>query len=183
VCSSDLEIEALSLMDQRPKAILLTDDSAARLAAEQRKVQAQGTIGILIRSVRKGYRSEKEALDLLRNLPARSTLYIRPSLLAEIIHDLYELISENPGLSAYGLSKLKGWSIGRTHSSILWLEKKGLIKVEHAVEGGRVRLVATPKPWQEFFTKEELEEMSKPEFMDEVDTILEKHWKEADHPH
>jgi len=101
----------------------------------------------------------------------------------ETDYELYELISENPGLSAYGLSKLKGWSIGRTHSSILWLEKKGLIKVEHAVEGGRVRLVATPKPWQEFFTKEELEEMSKPEFMDEVDTILEKHWKEADHPH
>lgn len=41
------EIEALSLMDLHPKAIFLTDDSAARLAAEYRGIKAHGTIGIL----------------------------------------------------------------------------------------------------------------------------------------
>ena len=82
------EMEALSLMDLHPKAIFLTDDSAARLAAEHRGIKAHGTIGILIRSVRKGHRSEQDIIDLLRGLRSRSTLYIRPSLLAEIIQAL-----------------------------------------------------------------------------------------------
>lgn len=91
------EMEALSLMDLHQKAILLTDDSAARLAAEHRGIRAHGTIGILIRSVRKGHRTEREAIDLLRGLRGRSTLYIRPSLLAEIIQALekeWKLIPE-----------------------------------------------------------------------------------------
>jgi predicted nucleic acid-binding protein len=79
------EMEALSMMDHHPNAILLTDDSAARLAAEHRGIKAHGTIGLLIRSVLKGHRTEREAIDLLRDLRGRSTLYIRPSLLAEII--------------------------------------------------------------------------------------------------
>ncbi|MHC1686806.1 MAG: DNA-binding protein [Methanothrix sp.] len=79
------EIEALSLMDLHPNAVLLTDDSAARLAAEHRAFRAHGTIGILIRSVREGIRSQRDVIDILRHMPERSTLYIRPSLLAEII--------------------------------------------------------------------------------------------------
>jgi predicted nucleic acid-binding protein len=82
------EMEALSLMDLHPKAILLTDDSAARLAAEHRGIRAHGTIGVLIRSVRKGHRTRKEVIDLLTHLRDRSTLHIRPSLLAEIIRDI-----------------------------------------------------------------------------------------------
>lgn len=75
-------------MDLHHKAIFLTDDSAARLAAEHRGIKAHGTIGILIRSVRKGYRTERDVIDLLRDLRSRSTLYVRPSLLAEIIQTL-----------------------------------------------------------------------------------------------
>jgi predicted nucleic acid-binding protein len=92
------EMEALSLMDLHPKAIFLTDDSAARLAAEHRGIKAHGTIGILIRSVHKGDRTEQEIIDLLRGLGSRSTLYIRPSLLAEIIQVLekeWKLALEN----------------------------------------------------------------------------------------
>lgn len=91
------EMNALSLMDLHPKAIFLTDDSAARLAAEHRGIKAHGTIGILIRSVRQGHRTEREVIDLLRGLRSRSTLYIRPSLLAEIIQALekeWKLIPE-----------------------------------------------------------------------------------------
>ncbi len=82
------EIEALSLMDLHPNAIFLTDDSAARLAAEHRGIKAHGTIGILIRSVRKRHKTEREAIDLLKELRSRSTLYIRSVLLAEIIQAL-----------------------------------------------------------------------------------------------
>jgi hypothetical protein len=83
--------------------------------------------------------------------------------------ELYELISEHPGHGAYKLSKMNGWTVGRTHSSILRLEKKGLISLQRVVEGGRTRLVTEPRRWQEFFTKEELEEMRQPGYFDEVE--------------
>ncbi len=72
-------------MDLHPKAALLADDSAARLAAEHRGIEALGVIGILIRSVRKEHRTERETIDILRDLRQRSTLYIRLLLLEEII--------------------------------------------------------------------------------------------------
>jgi predicted nucleic acid-binding protein len=82
------ELEALSLMELYPHAIFLTDDSAARVAADQRGFKVHGTIGILIRAVRKGHRTGPEVIDILRSLPRRSTLYIKPSLLNEIISSL-----------------------------------------------------------------------------------------------
>lgn len=82
------ELEALSLMDLYPHAILLTDDSAARLAAEQRCLEAHGTIGLLIRSVRKDRRTGEDIIPLLRDIPNRSSLYVRSSLLDEIISAL-----------------------------------------------------------------------------------------------
>lgn len=87
-------------------------------------------------------------------------------------YELYELISERPGLSAYEYAKVSGWSIGRAHSSIKRLEKKGLIKTEHVVEGSKVKLIVKPRPWQEFFTKEELNEMKQSSFWDELETIV-----------
>ncbi len=47
-----------------------------------------GTIGLLIRSVRRGTHPPKEILELLRALPKRSSLFIRHQLLAEIISQL-----------------------------------------------------------------------------------------------
>ena len=60
-------------------------------------------------------------------------------------YELYELISEHPGQGAYELSKLNGWTAGRTHSSILRLEKKELVFVERIVQGGRTKLVVHPR--------------------------------------
>ncbi len=82
------EIEALSLMETHPNAIFLTDDAAARLAAEERGYRVHGTIGLLIRSVRRGHRQAQAVLALLRTLPQRSTLFIRPGLLETIIERL-----------------------------------------------------------------------------------------------
>jgi len=75
-------------MELYPQAIFLTDDSAARVAAEQRGFKVHGTIGLLIRAVRKGHRTGPEVIALLRSLPSRSTLYIKPSLLNEILSSL-----------------------------------------------------------------------------------------------
>ena len=82
------EIQALALMDLYPRAWFLTDDAAARLAAEERGYQVHGTIGMLIRSVRRGQKKPHEILNLLRAIPKRSTLFIRPSLLDSIIQRL-----------------------------------------------------------------------------------------------
>ena len=79
------EIEALALMEQIPQAMFLTDDAAARLVAEQMAFNVHGTIGILVRSIRRGQMSPKEVLDVLTELPLKTTLYIRHSLLQEIL--------------------------------------------------------------------------------------------------
>jgi predicted nucleic acid-binding protein len=78
------EIEALALMEQRPQAMFLTDDAAARLVAIQMGFNVHGTIGILVRSIRRGQMSPKEVLDIFKDIPLKSTLYIRHSLLEEI---------------------------------------------------------------------------------------------------
>jgi len=79
------EVESLALMEVYPNAIFLTDDAAARLAAEQRGYRVHGTLGVLIRSVRTGRRKPQEILRLLRELPRRSSLFIRPDFLETII--------------------------------------------------------------------------------------------------
>jgi predicted nucleic acid-binding protein len=79
------EQAALSLMALHPDAILLTDDAAARLAAKGLGYQVHGSIGILLRAIRRQQRAPHEVLFLLRDLPSRSTLHIRADLLEEII--------------------------------------------------------------------------------------------------
>lgn len=79
------ETEALALMKESPNAIFLTDDASARLVAKQMGFRVHGTIGILLRSIRRGYRGPEEVLGVLSELRQRSTLYIKNSLLDEII--------------------------------------------------------------------------------------------------
>ena len=52
------EVEALALAEQHRLQTFLTDDSAARLVAESLGFKVHGTIGILIRSIRRGLRSQ-----------------------------------------------------------------------------------------------------------------------------
>jgi predicted nucleic acid-binding protein len=79
------EQAALSLMSNYPQAIFLTDDAAARLAAVTLGYRVHGTIGILLRAIRRQQRTQQETLEILRHLPTQSTLHIRPVLLREII--------------------------------------------------------------------------------------------------
>ena len=77
-------------MEHLPEAWFLTDDAAARLAAEQCQYQVHGTIGLLIRSVRQKQHTPVAILNLLRSIPQRSTLHIRSALLDAIIQQLQE---------------------------------------------------------------------------------------------
>ena len=79
------ETESLVLMESHPTAIFLTDDAAARLVAEQMKFKVHGTIGILLRSIRRAQKKPEEVLQILADIPKTSSLYIKHSLLNEIL--------------------------------------------------------------------------------------------------
>lgn len=82
------EQQALQVAQAEPGCILLTDDSAARLAAQSLQLQVHGTIGILVRAIRRQQKTRDEVIALLRSLPAASTLYIRQSFLDQIIREV-----------------------------------------------------------------------------------------------
>lgn len=79
------ELEALAIMESTPDAMFLTDDAAARLVAQKLGYRVHGTVGVIIRAVRHKLRSSEAVIGILKALPARSTLYIRASLLSDII--------------------------------------------------------------------------------------------------
>ena len=78
------EIESLAIMEKEPEAIFLTDDAAARLVGERMGFQVHGTIGILLRSIRRKQMIPEEVLGILESMPLKGTLFIKPSLLEEI---------------------------------------------------------------------------------------------------
>jgi predicted nucleic acid-binding protein len=75
-------------MQGAPDAILLTDDAAARLVAERLEYEVHGTIGVIVRALRRQQRTKRQVLNLLRALPHRSTLFIRAPLLESIIEQI-----------------------------------------------------------------------------------------------
>ncbi len=72
-------------MEKNPQAIFLTDDASARMVAEQMRFKVHGTMGILIRAIRRGQMEAEEVLRILKEVPSQTTLYIKLSLLDEII--------------------------------------------------------------------------------------------------
>lgn len=79
------EWEALRIALEFPSGIFLTDDTAARLAAGNLGIKVHGTIGILIRSIRRKQRTSEAILETLRKIPEVSTLHLKSSLLDAII--------------------------------------------------------------------------------------------------
>lgn len=84
------EREALQICLDWPGSMFLTDDTAARLAARAVGIDARGTLGILIRSIRTGRRTARQVLKCLKSIPDKSTLHIRPALLDEIRDRVFE---------------------------------------------------------------------------------------------
>lgn len=79
------ERAALAMMEAGRARLLLCDDAAARLAAESFGFAVHGTIGLLVRAIRTGMRTQQDVLTILRRLPQRSTLHISNRLLATVI--------------------------------------------------------------------------------------------------
>jgi len=84
------EEEALRFMQRLPDAMLLTDDGAARLLAQQMGFGVHGTIGVVLRGLRLGLKTRRQVLNLLKAIPGRSTLHIAPNLLQTVIAEVEE---------------------------------------------------------------------------------------------
>jgi len=82
------ERAALQVAQDRAGRWLLTDDTAARLAARSLSITAHGTIGILLRAIRRRQRTKAEVLTILRALPHASTLHLKRSFLNEIVREV-----------------------------------------------------------------------------------------------
>ncbi len=85
------ESEALALCADHPESLLLTDDTAARLAAQSLGLQARGTLGLLLRAIRRHTCTRNDILELLSAIPSRSTLHIRPAILARVMEEVRQL--------------------------------------------------------------------------------------------
>ena len=82
------ELEALKLMQQSPGAILLTDDAAARRVAKRLDYEVHGTIGVVVRALRRQQRTKRQVLNLLHSIPRRSSLFIEARLLDSVIEEV-----------------------------------------------------------------------------------------------
>lgn len=79
------ERATIALMEQVGARLLLCDDSAARLAAESLGFEVRGTLGVVVRSIRRQRRTREQVLTLLRDLPRQSTLHVSVKLLQTVI--------------------------------------------------------------------------------------------------
>lgn len=82
------ELEALQVARECQADLLLTDDTAGRLAARHLGIPAHGTIGVLIRAIRRKLKSQDEIVAVLKSIPTHSSLHIKRSLLAEIVREV-----------------------------------------------------------------------------------------------
>ena len=82
------EKEALRLARNERADLFFTDDTAARFAARALGLKVHGTLGILTRAIRRKQKSHNEVLTLLRHIPKKSTLFVTPSLLLEVIEQV-----------------------------------------------------------------------------------------------
>ena len=82
------EQQALQVAQTHPGCLMLTDDTAARLAARSLGLAVHGTLGVLLRAIRRQQKSKEEIVKVLRSLPNTSTLYIRTALLEDIIREV-----------------------------------------------------------------------------------------------
>jgi predicted nucleic acid-binding protein len=79
------EVAALAFMSKEPGLIFLTDDAAARLVATKLGYNVHGTIGVLVRAIRRDIMKPEEVIGTLKRIPLKSTLHIKASLLKEVI--------------------------------------------------------------------------------------------------
>ena len=78
--------------------------------------------------------------------------------------ELYDFISENPGLSAYELANQINWSLGKVSGALSRLIKRGLLKVKEVVSNPHPKKEYYPISWDKLIdwsqvSKEELKSL------------------------
>ena len=84
------EWEAIRVALDHPGALFLTDDTAARMAAASLEIRAHGSIGILVRAIRRNQRTKNQILSILHGIPAKSSLHVKRSLLDAVILEVQQ---------------------------------------------------------------------------------------------
>jgi Predicted nucleic acid-binding protein, contains PIN domain len=82
------ELAAIAVLKEHHGDCLLSDDAAARTLAEAIGFQVRGTVGLILRAWQRKQISKTAARDLLKALPMRSTLYLRPGFLASVLEQI-----------------------------------------------------------------------------------------------
>jgi predicted nucleic acid-binding protein len=75
------EIAAITLLHEAGGGLLLSDDDAARQTAEALGFFVTGTLGLLLRGIRRKQISAAQVLQIAAEFPERSTLHVSRNLL------------------------------------------------------------------------------------------------------
>ena len=79
------EIAALAWVEAFGADLFVSDDTAARDAAGVLGYASTGTLGVIINAAAEDVISNADAVELLRNVPIRTTLFTTPALLEKVI--------------------------------------------------------------------------------------------------
>lgn len=79
------EAEAIALALQERADYFLTDDLDARQVAKDFSLEIHGSIGIILRSFREKIISREVALEKMRELKSKSSLFVTQDLINEVI--------------------------------------------------------------------------------------------------
>lgn len=82
------EAEAIALAEARGVRLLLTDDLEARRVAADLGLEPHGTIGVVLRAHREGLLDREEAGRKIRDLQARSSLFLTSELVRRVLEEL-----------------------------------------------------------------------------------------------
>jgi len=82
------ELAAIAVLKEHHGDCLLSDDAAARALAEAIGFQVRGTVGLILRGWQRKQISKTTARDLLKALPVKSTLHLRPGFLANVLEQI-----------------------------------------------------------------------------------------------
>ncbi len=82
------EAQAIALCVQEKADYFLTDDLEAREVAKRFKLEVHGTIGIILRAFREKILTKKEAVEKIRELQTKSSLFITSNLIEKILLEI-----------------------------------------------------------------------------------------------